>query len=140
MFSTLSHSLSGNAAIAQELLVYAGERRFWAFTGDLGAGKTTFIQSLCRELGVEEAVTSPTFALVNTYDALLAPGGVVHHFDMYRIKHEEEAWGIGMQEYIESGSYCLVEWPEMIPSVIPAGVLWVRITALEDGMRRIEAV
>lgn len=140
MFSALSPAPLANVTIARDLLAYAENRHFWAFTGDLGAGKTTFIQSLCAALGVTEAVTSPTFALVNTYKAPLAPGGIIHHFDMYRIKYEEEAWGIGFQEYIESGNYCFVEWPERISSIIPEGVVWIRITAQADGQRLIEAV
>lgn len=85
--------------------------------GDMGAGKTTFIKELCRQYGVPDKVTSPSFSIVNEYQT--ESFNKVYHFDFYRIEDEEEAWDLGTLEYFESGNICLIEWPERIPSLIP---------------------
>jgi tRNA threonylcarbamoyladenosine biosynthesis protein TsaE len=85
--------------------------------GTLGAGKTTLIKSLAKQLGVKDVINSPTFSLVNEYKTPSLP---VYHFDMYRLNDESEALDFGVEEYFDSGSYCFVEWPEQIPSLIPS--------------------
>lgn len=111
--------------------------RVFAFFGAMGAGKTTFIKAICHELGSEDYVTSPTFALINEYTRL--DGSVIYHFDFYRIKKIEEAFDLGYEDYIYSGNYCFIEWPEMIESLLPDGVVEVRIREAEKGIRIVEA-
>lgn len=103
--------------VAQSWLAAAGDTKVWLFYGEMGAGKTTLIKAICRELGVEEVMASPTFAIVNEYPG--AGGSRVFHFDFYRIGSETEAYDIGTEDYFYSGDYCFVEWPEKIPSLIP---------------------
>ena len=103
----------------------------------MGAGKTTFIQSVCKMLGSGDNVTSPTFALINEYktDKFLS----IFHFDFYRINNIEEAFDLGYEDYLYSGNYCLIEWPEMIESLLPANIVKVKIEVDEDGLRNISA-
>ncbi len=100
--------------------------RVFAFYGSMGVGKTTFIKAICRELGVADIVQSPTFAIINEYKTI--DGESVFHFDFYRIKKIEEVFDIGYEDYIYSGSYCFLEWPELIDSLLPDDVIRVRIT------------
>lgn len=111
-------------------------RRVFAFYGKMGAGKTTFIKALCEVLEVKDVVNSPTFAIVNEYhsDVLQQP---VYHFDFYRIKHVEEAFDIGTDDYFYSGNLCLLEWPELIEPLLPDNVVSVEIEELPDGRRKI---
>jgi tRNA threonylcarbamoyladenosine biosynthesis protein TsaE len=111
------------AAIA--LLKSFPEKRVFAFFGEMGAGKTTFIKSLCKALEVTENVSSPTFALVNEY--LSGNGESIYHFDFYRIQNEKEAVDIGISEYFNSGNYCFVEWSEKILHLLPEDAVKVRI-------------
>jgi tRNA threonylcarbamoyladenosine biosynthesis protein TsaE len=103
----------------------------------MGAGKTTFIQSVCKALGSGDNVTSPTFALINEYktDKLLS----IFHFDFYRINNIGEAFDLGYEDYLYSGNYCLIEWPEMIEPLLPANIVKVKIEVDEDGKRNILA-
>lgn len=117
---------------ARKLLDFAGGRRIFLFYGEMGAGKTTFIQAICMQLGVRGAVSSPTFALVNEYSSREGP---VYHFDFYRLKNEEEAFDIGVEEYFDSGHYCLVEWPEKIPGLLPEKYLAIEIEAYENSRK-----
>jgi tRNA threonylcarbamoyladenosine biosynthesis protein TsaE len=116
--------------IAEQVLSEAGAVRVFAFFGEMGAGKTTFIKALCRKLGIEEMVSSPTFTLVNEY--LSGSGEPVYHFDFYRIKSESEAFDMGYENYLYSGNYCFVEWPERIASLLPAKIARVKIEATEE--------
>ena len=109
--------------------------RVYAFYGDMGAGKTTFIGEVCRLLGVEDDVSSPTFSIVNEYDT--SDGEKLYHFDCYRLDSEEEAIDVGAEDYFYSGNTCFVEWPEKIEGILPADVIDVHITVLPDGSRRI---
>lgn len=113
------------------------EERVFAFYGSMGAGKTTFIKALCTELGSHDNVTSPTFALINEYTT--SRDYLIYHFDFYRIKKLEEAYDLGYEDYIYSGNYCLIEWPEMIESLLPEGVVEVKIKVAENGIRVVEA-
>ena len=137
MFHTQLSDLSMLQKSAQLLLEHFPEERIFAFYGAMGAGKTTFIKALCRELGSADYVTSPTFALINEYST--NDGSVIYHFDFYRIKNLEEAFDLGYEDYIYSGNYCFIEWPEMIELLLPEGIVEVRIKEAENGKRQIEA-
>jgi len=108
----------------------------FAFYGAMGAGKTSFIKAICEELGVEDVINSPTFAIVNEY--ALPKGGSIYHFDFYRINKIEEAYDMGYEEYFYSGEYCFIEWPEMIESLLPENCTKVYIDELHEGKRKIE--
>ena len=113
--------------------------RVFAFTGEVGAGKTTFIQSLCKQLGVTSAVTSPTFALVNEYPYTDATSGLlqsVYHLDLYRLRSIEEALEIGVEDYLYSQKYCFVEWPELIEPLLPEDTVWIHFEILSDSQRK----
>lgn len=127
---TLS-SIESLQAVAKSFLADFGDKRIFAFHGELGAGKTTFIKALCTELGVKDAMSSPSFSLVNEYHD--SKGNPVYHFDLYRLKSPEEAFDIGMEEYLYSGHYCFVEWPEKGGGILPEETVQVRITAAEEG-------
>ena len=120
------------AAAAQQFVGAMGERRVFAFYGKMGAGKTTFIKAICEALGVEDVVTSPTFAIVNEYKATR---GAMYHFDFYRIKNLREAYDIGCEEYFYSGCPCFIEWPELIEELLPEDTVKVSIEVQEDGSR-----
>lgn len=127
-------SLTEIDAAAEEFLRRLGDRRLVAFHASMGAGKTTFITALCRRLGVRsDAVSSPTFAIVNEYRA--ASGEPVYHFDFYRITKLEEALDIGLYDYLDSGALCLMEWPENIAPLLPEETLEVSIDVADDGSR-----
>ncbi|MEN0050273.1 MAG: tRNA (adenosine(37)-N6)-threonylcarbamoyltransferase complex ATPase subunit type 1 TsaE, partial [Bacteroidota bacterium] len=98
--------------VAQQLLTYAKAKKIITFTGEMGAGKTTLIQQICQQLGVQEAVTSPTFSIVNEYTN--AQEDLIFHIDLYRLKSEEEAINIGIEEYLDQADYCFIEWPQII--------------------------
>ncbi len=106
-----------------------------AFYGQMGAGKTTFITALCRVLGVEDVVTSPTFTIVNEYRD--GKGNPVYHFDFYRINRLSEAMDIGLFEYFDSGFPCFMEWPEMIQELLPEETLKVQILTDDENTRRL---
>ncbi|MBO4839928.1 MAG: tRNA (adenosine(37)-N6)-threonylcarbamoyltransferase complex ATPase subunit type 1 TsaE [Bacteroidaceae bacterium] len=120
---------------AQQFVKAMGQDTVFAFYGKMGAGKTTFIKAVCEELGVEDTVTSPTFAIVNEYEA--ANGRPIYHFDFYRIKKVSEAYDMGCEEYFYSGHPCFIEWPELIEEVLPEETVNVTIEALADGERRL---
>jgi tRNA threonylcarbamoyladenosine biosynthesis protein TsaE len=137
MLQTQISNLSALGDSVKLLLDTFPEERVFAFYGGMGAGKTTFIKALCRELGSADYVTSPTFALINEYST--SNGSVIYHFDFYRIKKIEEAFDLGYEDYIYSGKYCFIEWPEMIESLLPEGIVEVRIREAEKGVRLVEA-
>jgi tRNA threonylcarbamoyladenosine biosynthesis protein TsaE len=118
---------------AGELLRLFPEARIFAFYGTMGAGKTTFIKSICRLEGIEENVTSPTFSLVNEYHG--NHGKVIFHFDFYRIDSLEEVLDIGYEDYFYSGNMCLIEWPEKIRGLLPEESLRVKLDVLDTGER-----
>ena len=109
--------------------------RVFAFEGQMGAGKTTFIKKLCEEMGTLDVVNSPTFAIVNVYDVERPYKGEVYHFDCYRLKDIREAMDFGAEEYLYSGNYCFIEWPEMIEALLPEDTVWVKIEPQENGDR-----
>ena len=121
---------------ARQFLKGIGNHSLVAFYAPMGAGKTTFTTAICKALGVrEDAVSSPTFAIVNEYRA--ASEEPVYHFDFYRITKEAEALDIGLYEYLDSGSLCLMEWPENIESLLPEETLNVSISVGPDGTRTV---
>ncbi|MBR4775783.1 MAG: tRNA (adenosine(37)-N6)-threonylcarbamoyltransferase complex ATPase subunit type 1 TsaE [Bacteroidales bacterium] len=129
-------SLQDLPRAAEEFLKAIGDHRLIAFYAPMGAGKTTFTTALCKALGVQEdAVSSPTFAIVNEYRA--ASGEPVFHFDFYRIERPEEALDIGLYDYLDCGALCLMEWPENIEGLLPEETLKVSIGVNPDGSRLI---
>lgn len=129
-------NLSELDSAARQFLKEIGNHSLVAFYAPMGAGKTTFTTAICKALGVrEDAVSSPTFAIVNEYRA--ASGEPVYHFDFYRITKEAEALDIGLYEYLDSGSLCLMEWPENIVSLLPEETLNVSISVGPDGTRTV---
>lgn len=138
MFQTQITDLSALQKSAKQLLNHFPEERVFAFYGAMGAGKTTFIKAICHELGSSDYVTSPTFALINEYTTV--GNSVIYHFDFYRIKKIEEAFDLGYEDYIYSGNYCFIEWPEMIEQLLPEGIVEVRIKEDSKGIRLVEAI
>lgn len=132
------HSAGELPLVAERLLAYAGARRKLAFYGEIGAGKTTLIRAICRQLGTEEEATSPTFALVNTY-SYRSDGreALVHHMDLYRVNRIEETLEFGIEEYLDDPYFCLIEWPEVIEALLPDDVIRVRISAAGESVRKI---
>ena len=117
---------------ARQFIAQIGEHKVFAFYGNMGAGKTTFVKAICEELGVEDVITSPTFAIINEYHA---KDGVIYHFDFYRIKRLEEAYDIGFDDYIDSGNLCFIEWPELIEELLPEDAIRVEIEETDNGSR-----
>ena len=133
----------GLAAAASQFVSQMGERRVFAFYGKMGAGKTTFIKAVCEVLGVEDAVASPTFAIVNEYrisdKRKKRDEGFsrLFHFDFYRIRSLREAYDIGCEEYFYSGCPCFIEWPELIEPLLPEDTAEIRINVLDNDTRLI---
>jgi tRNA threonylcarbamoyladenosine biosynthesis protein TsaE len=119
---------------ARTFIENMGDHTVFAFYGHIGAGKTTFIKAICEALGVDDVITSPTFAIVNEYTA---QGSPIYHFDFYRIKKLEEVYDMGFEDYFYSGELCLIEWPELIEEVLPSDAVKVSIQEKEDGSRAI---
>ncbi len=118
---------------AREFINQMGDAKVFAFYGQMGAGKTTFIKAVCEELGVSDVITSPTFAIVNEYTASVP----VYHFDFYRIKKLEEVYDMGYEDYFYSGALCFIEWPELIEELLPEDAVRVTISEERDGTRTV---
>lgn len=130
-------SLDALDAAAEEFVALMGDETVYAFTGEMGAGKTTFINALCRALGVEDDHTgSPTFAIVNEYRSDTT-AELIYHFDLYRIENLEQAFDIGVEDYLDSGALCFIEWPDRIDDILPDDTVRVNIEVLPDGGRRL---
>ena len=127
----------GEEVSALEILRECEPHRVFAFEGEMGAGKTTFIKKLCEEMGTMDVVNSPTFAIVNVYDVEQPYKGEVYHFDCYRLKDIREAMDFGAEEYLYSGNYCFIEWPEKIETILPEDTVYVRIVPQENGDRQL---
>lgn len=121
--------------VATEFLNEYPSHKILAFRGEMGVGKTTFIKALCDALGVSDTVNSPSFAIINEYES--AAGDKIYHFDFYRLKTIEEAYDMGYEDYLYSGNYCFMEWPDKIESLLPDERLDLFFTELEDGSRQI---
>ena len=124
---------------ASQLLSFAADRRKMAFYGDIGAGKTTFIQAICKVLGVRENVVSPTFALVNEYSYWNESGQeqIMYHLDLYRLKNIQEALDIGIEDMLYDENYCFIEWPELIENLLSTDVVRIKMEALNHSTRKI---
>ncbi|WP_417603559.1 tRNA (adenosine(37)-N6)-threonylcarbamoyltransferase complex ATPase subunit type 1 TsaE [Owenweeksia hongkongensis] len=131
MLSKISHSLEDLQEMARWILDTIDEDVI-LLKGQMGAGKTTLIKAICKELEIEDEVSSPTYSLVNEYQS--ASGEIVYHFDLYRIDDESEALDMGIDEYLYSGSKCLIEWPEKISNLLPQDCATVEISV--DGNDR----
>jgi tRNA threonylcarbamoyladenosine biosynthesis protein TsaE len=121
--------------VAEEFLRRASGRKVWLFSGEMGAGKTTFIKKLCEALGVRDSMSSPTFSIINEYEA--GDGARIFHFDFFRIRNQAEALDIGTDEYLDSGNYCFIEWPEKIDGLIPPDHAHVSIQMENESLRTI---
>ena len=131
---TVIDNLDQLGSVARDFIRETRGKTVFAFLGGMGAGKTTLIKSVCEELEVEDVINSPTFAIVNAYYSPLLNDSI-YHFDLYRIKSPEEALNVGVEEYLESGSLCFIEWPEIIAPLLPEDTCWVKIEEQEDGKR-----
>lgn len=129
---TLTYSIRDLGTTAQAL-IKKSTFKTWLFYAPMGAGKTTLIKALAKELGVNEMASSPTFSIVNEYAGATEK---IHHFDLYRLKNEEEAYDMGLEEYFnDSNTWCFVEWPEMALSVLPEKVHTITITIIDENTR-----
>lgn len=117
---------------ARQFVEQMGDSHVFAFYGKMGAGKTTFIKAICEELGVEDVITSPTFAIINEYES---PEATIYHFDFYRIKKLEEVYDMGYEDYFYSGGLCFIEWPELIEELLPEDAIRITIEEQPDGSR-----
>jgi len=130
------NSLASIDDVAKEFISQMGDRTVFAFRGEMGAGKTTFIKAICENLGVEDVINSPTFAIVNEYRSNSSE--LIYHFDFYRINKVEEVYDFGYEDYFYSGSLCFVEWPELIEELLPNDTVNVSICVLPNESRSIE--
>lgn len=133
--SVLIKSIDSIMDVAREFLLLANQNKVFAFHGQMGAGKTTFIKALCRSLGVIDVINSPTFSIVNEY--MCSNGDIIFHFDCYRIADIRDAVDMGAEEYLYSGNYCFVEWPDNIAPLLPDDTVHVEIREIENGQREI---
>jgi len=138
MFKAEIKSLSDINHIAARFIQAHPADRIFAFYGEMGAGKTTFIKAICEEMQVLDYVTSPTFALINEYRT--GNNQAIFHFDFYRIKNISEAFDFGYEDYFYSGDYCFIEWPELIEPLLPSIAVKVTIREIENGRRIIESL
>lgn len=125
----------GEVVSPADVLTVYPDRRVYALRGQMGAGKTTFTKSLCQAMGSEDVVNSPTFAIVNVYED--GAGEEIYHFDCYRLKSIAEALDFGAEEYLYSGRYCFIEWPEMIEALLPDDTVDITIRQRDDGSREL---
>ena len=135
MNTTYKLQLTNIECIARQFVEEQGDGRVFAFYGQMGAGKTTFIAAVCKALGIEEPVNSPTFAIVNEYVA--DNGETVYHFDCYRLNTIRDALNIGIEEYFASGNICFIEWAENIEELLPVDTVRVNIVVEDDGSREV---
>ena len=141
----VNYSLNNIATAASKFWAQLDAYKVIVFSGQLGAGKTTFIHALCEQLEVKDAVSSPTFALINEYHFMDASGkdNTIFHMDWYRLRDADEAMGAGMEDCLlqtkNSNTYCFIEWPEKAEELLPAGHVWIKIDALNETERKMEA-
>jgi tRNA threonylcarbamoyladenosine biosynthesis protein TsaE len=131
----IEYSIQDIKAAAQQLWQLHQHSQVWAFHGEMGAGKTTFIHALCEVLGVTSAIGSPTYSIINEYESTSA--GTIYHLDLYRLRGEEEAMQAGVEDVLYSGKLCLVEWPEKAEGLLPEDSLHLQLELLDESRRRI---
>jgi tRNA threonylcarbamoyladenosine biosynthesis protein TsaE len=136
IFATMEliYSLDDIAKAAEKLITLTGQYKVFALNGNLGAGKTTFVQTICKKLGVEQNISSPTFSIINEYTA---KGNTIYHIDLYRIKDEEEAIRAGVEECLYSNALCFVEWPERALGLFPAETVNLHFEIISDTQRKL---
>jgi tRNA threonylcarbamoyladenosine biosynthesis protein TsaE len=127
--------LSEIPGVAKQFLDDFGHNKVFAFDGEMGVGKTTFITSLLSAMGINDLEGSPTYSLVNVYESAMF--GKIYHFDVYRLKNEMEAYDIGIEEMLYGGGICFIEWPEKIAGLLPDNTIWVYIRKKDDNSRTI---
>lgn len=132
----VNFSLNEIGLAAEELLARVAEHKVLAFHGEMGAGKTTFISALCKAMGVEDIVSSPTFSIINQYKT--TNGKTVYHMDLYRIKNDQEAVNAGVEDCLYSGNTCLVEWPERAPGILPSNTLHIYLSSVAHNTRKLK--
>lgn len=130
-------SLKDIETVAGQIWQYGKEKKIWAFHGEMGAGKTTFIHALCNLLQVTDVVSSPTFAIINEYRSPVA--GTIYHTDWYRLKNEEEAIQAGVEDCMLSGNLCLIEWPDKAPGLLPDDTFHIYIETVNVETRKLRA-
>lgn len=131
----ITFSLDELQDVVQQILATPSLKKVITFHAEMGAGKTTLIKELVKQLGVKDNSSSPTFSLVNEYQTL--DGETVYHFDLYRLNNEEEAYDMGIDEYFYSGNWCFIEWPEKTPNLIPIDHAAIAIKELSNGKREL---
>jgi tRNA threonylcarbamoyladenosine biosynthesis protein TsaE len=131
----LTYNISEIKTVAQQLWDEYSSKKIWAFHAAMGSGKTTLIHALCEILQVKDAVSSPTFAIINEYTSPVA--GTIFHIDGYRMKDETEAIQAGCEDCIESGNYCFIEWPEKFPELLPEDTLHISLEAIDNKVRKL---
>ena len=134
----MEFTLNDIKAAAKDVWAAGKNRKVWAFYGEMGAGKTTFIHALCEMLGVTSAIGSPTYSIINEYKSNEL--GTIYHIDLYRLKDEEEALQAGVEDALYSGNLCLVEWPARAAGLLPDNTLHIELKVLSDDRRLIEIV
>ena len=132
----VNFSLQAIRDIAKDVLADTTNYKVYAFHGEMGAGKTTFIHALCEEMGVTDVISSPTFSIINQYKT--KNGQTVYHMDLYRIKDDNEALNAGVEDCLYSGDICLVEWPEKAAGIFPDETLHITITSVDDNNRKLK--
>ena len=130
-----NYSLQDLSAIAKEIIASANYKTL-LFYGQMGVGKTTLIKEICKELGVLDNISSPTFSLVNEY--VTTTNKTIYHFDFYRIEEEEEAYDMGIEDYFESNNWCLIEWPQNVENLLPLNSVEIHLSILENDQRNIQ--
>ncbi len=131
----VNFELSNINKAAEQLLKHNAGTKVFAFAGDMGAGKTTFIHALCTLLGVKDAISSPTYSIINQYRG--KDEQVIFHMDLYRLKDEEEAINAGVEDCLYSGHTCFVEWPERAPGLFPEGTIYIKLSVGDNNTRKI---
>jgi len=130
-----NYSLLNINQVAKDIIKYS-DHKVLLFHGEMGAGKTTLIKEICKELGSDDSISSPTFSIVNEYITL--NNDTIYHFDFYRINSEEEAYNIGIEDYFYTDAWCLIEWPSVIKNLLPLITNNIYLTKLDDKQRNIQ--